>query len=137
LIIERALYEKGFSRIPSQVTSIMNADVKNYYSKIPKESLLRIVELESIIKSIVGDYELKISYGVPTVVRNGRTILHFGAYKEFISIYPLGHILIEKYQNELKDYKTSRGTIQFQNNKAFPVELIKKIIKDCLKLSNQ
>ena len=115
----------------------MNVDVKNYYNKIPKESLSRIAELESIIKSVVGDYELTMRYGVPTVLKDGHTILHFGAYKEFISIYPLGHVLIEKYESELKDYKTSRGTIQFQNNQALPKEIIKNIIKDCLKLSNQ
>jgi uncharacterized protein YdhG (YjbR/CyaY superfamily) len=36
---------------------------------------------------------------------------------------------IETLKDELKDYKTSKGTIRFQADKPLPVALVKKLIK--------
>lgn len=112
----------------------MKEEVTNYFKNIPEKSKPRVKELEEIIDSIVGKHDIEINYGIPTVYKNGKRILHYGGYENFISLYPMGHVLIEKYKKELLPYKTSRGTIQFQNSEPLPKELIRKIIKDCLSL---
>jgi uncharacterized protein YdhG (YjbR/CyaY superfamily) len=39
----------------------------------------------------------------------------------------------KKYAEELKPFKTSKGTIQFTINKPLPVSLVKKIVKERMK----
>jgi len=110
----------------------MKKEVENYFEKIPESSKPRIRELEEIINSVVGKHDVKINYGIPTVYKNDKRILHYGGYENFISLYPMGHVLIEKYKKELLPYKTSRGTIQFQNSEPLPTGLIRKLVNDCL-----
>ncbi len=108
----------------------MNSEVKHYYTTVPQDSLIRLKELEKIIHVVVGSYETIMSYGVPTVIHDGKKIAHFGGYNKFISLYPLGHKLIAKYSNELQGYHTSKGAIQFPNDKPLPRGVIKKILRD-------
>jgi uncharacterized protein YdhG (YjbR/CyaY superfamily) len=108
----------------------MKKEVKDYYNKAPKESLARLKKLEDIIDSLLKDYELVLSYGVPTFVYQDKKIVGIGGYKEFVSLYPLGHALIDKYKAELKDFNTSRGAIQFPHSKPLPAVLINKIVQD-------
>ena len=113
----------------------MKKDLKDYYSKVPKESLVRLKELETIIGNVLKSYELVLSYGVPTFVQNSKKIVGIGGYKEFVSLYPLGHELIEKHSQELKNYKTSKGAIQFPHNTPLPKYTIKNIVLDRIKIT--
>jgi uncharacterized protein YdhG (YjbR/CyaY superfamily) len=36
---------------------------------------------------------------------------------------------VEAFQDELKDYDTSKGTIRFQAAKPLPVSLVRKLVK--------
>jgi uncharacterized protein YdhG (YjbR/CyaY superfamily) len=113
----------------------MQNEVKSYYTKAPKESLIKLKELEAIIGSVLKDYQIVLSYGVPTFVFEGKKIAGIAGYKEFVSLYPLGHELIEKYQNDLKNYKTSSGAIQFPLDQPLPKEIINNIIRDRIKIT--
>lgn len=112
----------------------MQNEVKSYYANVPKESLLKLKELEAIIGSLLKDYQIILSYGVPTFVFEGKKIVGIAGYKEFVSLYPLGHELIKKYQLELKNYKTSKGAIQFPLDQPLPKQVIIKIVKDRIKI---
>lgn len=64
---------------------------------------------------------------MPTIVYHGN-LLHYAAFKNHIGIYPLPEV-IETLKEELKIFKQRKGSIQFQNNEEFPIEIIRKIIK--------
>lgn len=112
----------------------MQDEVKSYYTKLTKESLAKLKELEAIIGSVLDGYQVVLSYGVPTFVFEGKKIVGVAGYKEFVSLYPLGHVLIKKYTKELQNYETSSGAIRFPINKPLPKTLIAKIVKDRLDL---
>jgi uncharacterized protein YdhG (YjbR/CyaY superfamily) len=38
-------------------------------------------------------------------------------------------MLVEEFADELKAYKTSKGTVQFPADKPLPVTLVKKMVK--------
>jgi uncharacterized protein YdhG (YjbR/CyaY superfamily) len=113
----------------------MKDEIKNYYSSRPKEALPKLKELEGIIGSILKNYEVILDYGVPTFVFEDKKIVAVGSYKEFVSLYPLGRELINKYKNEMKQYTTRASTVQFPLDKPLPKELITKIVKDRLKMA--
>lgn len=81
---------------------------------------------ETILKALPGAKE-KISYGIPTFALGGKNIVHIGAYETHYAFYPGG--IVEQFKDELKEYKTSKGTVQFPTNKPVPYDLIAKITK--------
>ncbi len=81
---------------------------------------------KTILEAIPGGKE-KISYGIPTFELNGKNIVHIGAYDTHYAFYPGG--IVTQFADELKDYKTSKGTVQFPLDKPVPYDLIAKITK--------
>ena len=59
---------------------------------------------------------------------NGKPLVYFAGYKNHIGLYP-GSKAIEILADDLKGYRTSKGTIQFPIEKPLPMALIKSISK--------
>ena len=53
-----------------------------------------------------------ISYGIPSFQYKG-ALVWYAAFKKHCSFFPMDHTLGEEFTEELKKYKTSKGTIQF------------------------
>ena len=85
----------------------------------------RLQTIYAAIRGAIPDAEERLSWGMPTFWK-GRNIIHFAAFKNHIGIYPGGEATTV-FAEKLKDYKTSKGTIQLPNNKELPLELIKEI----------
>ena len=81
------------------------------------------------IRTVLPDAQEKIAWRMPTYW-NKHNIIHFAGFKNHIGIYP-GAIAIEHFADRLKDYKTSKGAIQFQYSEPIPYELIAEIAKWC------
>jgi len=56
-----------------------------------------------------------------------RVLVYFAAYKNHIGFYPT-FTAIAEFKDQLVNYKTSKGAIQFPLNQELPIDLIKKII---------
>ena len=52
----------------------------------------------------------------------------YAAFSNHCSLFP-GSSVIRTLKNELKDYSTSKGTIQFPVDKPLSAALLKKIVK--------
>lgn len=101
--------------------------IDEYISTFPKDVQIILNELRKIISATAPKAEEKISYNMPTYFLSGN-LVHFAAYKNHIGFYPTPSG-IENFEDELKDYKTSKGAIQFPIDKPLPKQLIKKIVK--------
>ncbi len=108
----------------------MNTAVKtvdDYMNALPGEVREVLQKLRSAIKSVAPKAEEVISYGMPAYKYYGM-LVYFAAFKNHCSLFP-GSSQIVKMYDELKAYKTSKGTIQFTLEKPLPVSLVKKIVK--------
>ena len=83
-------------------------------------------KLRSIIQSEVPEAQEVISYGIPTYKLNG-FVCSFAAFKNHCSFFP-GHT-VRDFSEELKGYKTSKGTIQFAHDKPLPEKLVRSIVR--------
>lgn len=101
--------------------------VDEYIAEFNGEIKARLQVIRDTIKSVALNAIEKISWRMPTFLCNG-ILIQFAAFKNHISIFP-GPAAIEKFAAELKNYKTSKGTIQFSNSDPLPIELIKSITK--------
>ena len=84
------------------------------------------MELRKIIHDIDNKVTEKISWRMPAFYF-GKDIIYFGSFKKHIGLYP-GPEAIEVFADRLKDYKTSKGAIQFPYEKPLDKKLIQDII---------
>ncbi len=106
-------------------------DIDDYIASFPKrtQELLKIIR-QTIKEVVPPETSEKISYGIPTFTLHGN-LVHFGGFENHVSLFP-GAAPVEAFKNELKGYKTSKGTIQFPLDKPLPLDLIRNIVKVCI-----
>lgn len=104
-------------------------DINDYINSAPKESQAKLLELRKIISTLVPKAEEGISYSMPVFKLNGQPLVGFAGYKKHIGFYPMSGSFLDTYQQELKNYKTSKGAVQFPLNQSFPLSLIKKLVR--------
>ena len=112
---------------------IVPASIDEYIAAFPiaVQELLRLVR--DTIRQAAPEAGEKISYRIPTITLHGN-LIHFAAFKNHIGLYP-GSAAIEAFREELLDYRTAKGTIQFQLDRPIPVALIGKIVEYRVKQS--
>jgi uncharacterized protein YdhG (YjbR/CyaY superfamily) len=103
------------------------ANTDEYIAAFPASTRLLLQKIRSIIKKAAPDAEELISYGMPAFRHHGMLVF-FAGYQHHIGFYP-GAGPTAYFKEELKAYKTSKGTVQFPLDKALPVGLITKIVK--------
>jgi len=106
------------------VTTPKNID--DYIATFPDEVQVILAKLRQTIRQAAPDASEKISYQMPTFYLNGN-LVHFAAYKNHIGFYPAPSGIVV-FQDELKQYKTSKGAIQFPIDEPIPHALVKKIV---------
>lgn len=110
-----------------KTTKIEITSIDQYIQGFPEQVQTILSELRSAIRLAAPHATEKISYQMPCFYFNGN-LVHFAAYKHHIGFYP-GSRAISAFQEELNDYKTAKGTVQFPIDKPLPLELVKKIVE--------
>jgi len=106
-------------------------DVDEYLAGVPKEVRVTLEKLRKTIKAAAPMAAEVISYQMPMYKHHGM-VIGFAAFKDHCSIFP-GSAVMDAYDEELKRYETSKGTIRFPANKPLPAALIKKLVKARIK----
>lgn len=99
-------------------------DIDQYISNFPADVQATLGQIRKTIHETVPEASEKISYGIPTFVFHGN-LVHFAAYDTHIGFYP-GSGPIADFQDKLKAYETSKGTVRFPLD-AVPLDLIKEM----------
>ena len=98
-----------------------------YISDFPSEIQEILTRLRMVIKEAAPDAEEAIKYRMPTFIFHGN-LVHFAAYTHHIGFYPTPSG-ITAFEDELSDYKRSKGAIQFPIEKPLPFDLISRIVR--------
>ncbi|SYZ77422.1 iron chaperone [Trichococcus shcherbakoviae] len=98
-----------------------------YISRYDEDIQAILQEFRRVIKAEAPDATEKISYQMPTFYLNGN-LVHFAVQKNHIGFYPAPSG-VAAFKEELMDYKTSKGAIQFPLTKPIPYELVRKIVR--------
>lgn len=102
--------------------------VNEYISRAPKSARARLRQLRAAIRSVMPrDAEEIISYRIPALKRKV-VLVWYAAFSDHCSLFPKASI-IEAFNDELKGFAVSKGTIQFPNKRPLPLALIKRIVK--------
>ncbi|MBP1966450.1 iron chaperone [Paenibacillus aceris] len=103
------------------------SSIDEYISTFSPEVQEILQKLREVIKESAPDAKEKISYAMPTFEQHGN-LVHFAAFKNHIGFYPAPDG-INEFQDEVAEYHSSKGTLQFPLGKPIPYELIGRIVK--------
>ncbi len=102
-------------------------NIDAYIAEFPGEVAAKLQEIRKLVKDLAPEAEETISYGIPTFKLNG-PLVYFAGFKHHIGFYPGGPDSIVEFRNELAQYKTSKGTVQFPLDQPLPTKLLTKIV---------
>lgn len=90
-------------------------------------ALERCGQLRRCILDAAPGVEEVISYNMPAVKKK-KIVVYYAAYDGHIGLYatPTGN---EAFREELKNYKTGKGSIQFSHGEPLPEDLIRRIVE--------
>jgi uncharacterized protein YdhG (YjbR/CyaY superfamily) len=102
--------------------------VNEYLAGVPEPARSTLSKIRAAIRSAVPREATEtISYRIPAFKYKG-VLVWFAAFSDHCSLFPTASI-IEAFKNELKDFSTPKGTIQFPTDKPLPTALVKKLMK--------
>jgi uncharacterized protein YdhG (YjbR/CyaY superfamily) len=111
--------------------SLLPKTVDEYLESLPVDVRSVLTQLRKTIKSTAPKAEEAISYGMPAYKYHG-ALVYFAAFNNHCSFFP-GSSQVVKVYEELKSFKTAKGTIQFTIDKPLPGTIVKKIVKARMK----
>ncbi len=103
--------------------------VDEYIKAFPGDVQIILQKIRKLIRSVTPKAEELISYGMPAYRLGGKMLIFFAWWEKHIGLYAASSGVQKKFAKELKPYKLSKGTIQFQLNEEIPYGLIKKIVQ--------
>ena len=105
------------------------AAVNAYLARVPEPARTTLEKMRALIRAAAPkDATEAISYGIPSFQYKG-ALVWYAAFKKHCSFFPMDHSLEEKFAEELKRYKTSKGTIQFPVDEPLSKKLVTRIVK--------
>lgn len=114
----------------------MHPDIAAHIAQFPKHIQVQLSALHAFILDEVPGLTQKIAYGIPTFQLNGKNFIHFAGYSKHIGLYPGAKgIAAFSPEFEKRNYKFSKGAVQFPVKEALPLDLVQDIL-DYLLLKN-
>lgn len=101
--------------------------IDDYLLNMSGPNRRELERIRSIIRESLPEATEVITYGMPGFKYNGKYLVAFNTFRDHLGLFPTSGP-IETFKDRLKDYKTSKGGIQFTAGHPLPKSLIKDIL---------
>ena len=101
----------------------------DYLAAVPEPQKSTLAGMREVISALLPDAEQCIAYGVPCFKVGGRGVAGFGVYKNHCTYFPMSGSITTELAEELREYVTARGSIQFANDEPLPRELVQHLVQ--------
>jgi uncharacterized protein YdhG (YjbR/CyaY superfamily) len=103
------------------------ASIDEYIASFPDDARAVLETVRRTAHGAVPDAGEKISYQMPTITRGGRNLVHFAAWKNHLSIYPVPAGDAD-FERDIAPYLSGKGTARFQFDEPIPYDLIGRLV---------
>jgi uncharacterized protein YdhG (YjbR/CyaY superfamily) len=119
---------KSGNRSPAAKGRGIPKNIDDYLARVPEPARSTLNKVRAAIRSAAPREATEtISYRMPAFRYNG-VLVWFAAFSSHCSFFPTAAV-IKAFQNELRGFATSKGTIHFPVDKPLPAALVKKMVK--------
>jgi len=102
------------------------ATVDDYIATLPAEVQAILQAIRATIRDAAPEATETISYDMPTF-RLGRAIVHFGAFKTHVALFP--PVRDPELKRETLRYQGEKGNLRFPLDEPIPLALIRRIVE--------
>lgn len=106
--------------------------INEYINDQPPGTKESLIVLKKCILEAAPDAIETFNYGIPafTLIEGGKRDqqIMIAGYRKHVGLYPHPTVM-EKFSEELKDYKKGKGSVQFPIDKPIPKELVKSMVR--------
>lgn len=103
--------------------------VDAFYRKSPLPHRKTMLAMRKTILSIIPEAEEVVSYGMPAFKVNGNVVAGILHAKNHVGYYPFSGSIVKLFQQELKNYSTTKSAIHVPVDKPLSKTLLKKLIR--------
>lgn len=108
--------------------------IEEYIGAQTEETQPLLREIQQALKEVLPEAQEKISWSIPTFWKR-YNLVQFAAQKQHIGLY-VGPEAVAQFEERLKEYKISKGTIRLPYEKPLPLGLIAEIARWNLETGN-
>jgi len=84
--------------------------------------------LQMVVKEVAPEAEETIAYGMPTYKYKGKPLVHFGIFKDHISLFPASGTAVSELGQRLAPWKTAKGTLKFTLDSPVPDDIMRELV---------
>lgn len=104
----------------------MYKKLEAYLDKLDSETRSRMLHIRDICIRTFPEASEDFKYGLPAFSLK-QVLIVYGAHPHHIGFYPTPPV-IEQFAEDIKDYKSAKGSVQFPHDQPFPTKLIDKMV---------
>jgi len=120
--------KKPSSRVRSAKSAATPNTVDAYLASVPEPARSTLNKVRAGIRAVVpAETTEVISYRIPAFRYKG-VLVWYAAFSDHCSLFPTASV-IKKFQDDLKNFRVSKGTIHFPVDKPLPAALLKRMVK--------
>lgn len=101
--------------------------VDAYIATFPEDVRARLQEIRRRIHQVVPDAGETIKYNMPTITLDGRSLVHFAAWKQHIALYPIP-TADDAFEHDIAPYRGDKDAAKFPSREPVPYELIERLV---------
>ncbi len=105
-----------------------DAEVDDYLAAVPEPQRSTLERLRAVLAALLPDAEQGIAYGVPCFKVGGKGVAGFASYKDHCTYLPMSGSITAELADELTDYVTAKGSVQFAIDEPLPAELVEHLV---------
>ena len=103
-------------------------EVDVYLEGVPEPQRSTLERLRAVLVVLLPDAEQGIAYGVPCFKVGGKGVAGFASYKDHCTYLPMSGSITAELADELTDYVTAKGSVQFPIDEPLPAELVEHLV---------
>jgi len=105
------------------------AAVEAYLARVAEPARTTLESVRATIRTVVPAEATEcISYGMPAFRYKG-ALVGYAAFKGHCSFFPMSASLLDDFPEDVKNYRTAKGTLQFSLDKPLSSTLLKKLVR--------
>jgi uncharacterized protein YdhG (YjbR/CyaY superfamily) len=103
-----------------------SASIDDYIAALPRDVQEILQEVRRTLHEAVPGSGETISYQMPTITVNGRSLVYFAGWKKHVGMYPIPEGDAD-FDRDSAPYRAVQSTLRFPYSKPIPYDLIARM----------